>query len=251
MKNFLKEGKTGQDDPKPEEVIEALDLCQQNNIFEFNGQLYRQTKGHGTGQKMAPPVACSGAGVIEEQFLSLPEVSSLLDEENWWRYIYNIFSNTEGNKVDIDRALSLFNSLYPGQVTLTWEWSDQSIIFLNVEIFINRERKTLETKYYVKPSNQRLFLNYRSNHPEHTFKGVVYGMALQGLMINSRSEWNLEYLIELREKFLQQEYPVDLINQQFTRALAVDRADLLLSDPSSRKKKRIIDAPLIVVGFSI
>ena len=77
--------------------------------------------------------------------------------------------------------------------------------------------------------NQRLFLNYRSNHPEHTFKGVVYGMALQGLMINSRKEWNLEYLLGLREKFLQQEYPVDLINQQFTRALAVDRADLLLS----------------------
>ena len=158
----------------------------------------------------------------------------------------DIFSITEGNKEDIDRALSLFNSLYPGQVTLTWEWSDKSMIFLNVELFINREKRILETKYYVKPSNQRLFLNYRSNHPDHIFKGVVYGMALQGLMINSRKEWNLEYLLELREKFLQQEYPVDLINQQFTRALAVDRADLLLSDPATRKKRRMIVAPLIV-----
>jgi hypothetical protein len=67
-------------------------------------------------------------------------------------------------------------------------------------------------------------------------------MALQGLMINSRKEWNLEFLLELREKFLQQEYPVDLINQQFTRTLA----DLLLSEPANRKKKRIIVAPLIV-----
>ena len=246
VKNFLKEGKIEKDEPKPEEVMEALDLCQQNNIFEFNGQLYKQTKGHGTGQKMAPPVACSGAGVIEKQFLSLPEVSNLLDEENWWRYIDDVFSITEGNKEDIDRALSLFNSLYPGQVTLTWEWSDKSMIFLNVELFINREKRILETKYYVKPSNQQLFLNYRSNHPDHIFKGVVYGMALQGLMINSRKEWNLEYLLELREKFLQQEYPVDLINQQFTRALAVDRADLLLSDPATRKKRRMIVAPLIV-----
>ena len=90
---------------------------------------------------MAPPVACSGAGVIEEQFLSLPEVSNLLDEENRWRYIDDVFSITEGNKEDIDRALSLFNSLYPGQVTLTWEWSDKSMIFLNVELFRLEKRE--------------------------------------------------------------------------------------------------------------
>ena len=74
-------------------------------------------------------------------------------------------------------------------------------------------------------------------------------MALQGIMINSRQEWNLEYLLKLREKFMQQEYPLDLINQQFARALSVDRADLLLADPSNRKKpKRRIVAPLIVTN---
>ena len=31
---------------------------------------------------MAPPVVCSGAGVIEKEFLSLPGISNLLDEEN-------------------------------------------------------------------------------------------------------------------------------------------------------------------------
>ena len=84
----------------------------------------------------------------------------------------------------------------------------------------------------MKPTNQRLFLNYRSNHPEPVFKAVVYGMALQGIMINSRTEWNLEYLEGLREKFLQQEYPLDLINKQFAKALTVDRSDLIFSNPS-------------------
>ena len=249
MKNFLKDGKRGNDEPRPDEVIEALDLCQQNNIFEFNGKLYRQTKGHGTGQKMAPPVACYGAGVIEKKFLAFPEVSILFEEEFWWRYIDDVFSVNEGEKQSLDRALSLFNTLYPGQVTRTWEWSDKSLIFLNVEVLINREKKIIETRYYVKPSNQRLFLNFRSNHPELIFKGVVYGMALQGIMLNSRQEWNLGYLLELREKFLQQEYPLDLISQQFARALSVDRADLLLADPSNRKKpKRRIVAPLLVTN---
>ena len=90
-----------------------------------------------------------------------------------------------------------------------------------------------------------MFLNYRSNHPEHVFKAVVYGMARQGIMINSRKEWNLEYLVELREKFLQQEYPLDLINQQFAKAISVDRSDLIFSTQKKPNKRRII-APLIV-----
>ena len=44
--------------------------------------------------------------------------------------------------------------------------------------------------------------------------------------------------MKLREKFLQQEYPLNLIYEQFARAFLVDRADLLLADPSMRKKAR-------------
>ena len=99
----------------------------------------------------------------------------------------------------------------------------------------------------MKPSNQRLFLNYRSNQPQHVFLAVVYGMALQGLMVNSRQDWNLEYLVDLREKFLQQEYPWAVINSQFKRALEVDRLDLIFGNPALRKnKKKKVVAPLIL-----
>ena len=111
-------------------------------------------------------------------------------------------------------------------------------MFLNIEIFINREKKIIETKYFVKPTNQRLFLNYRSNHPEHVFKSVVYSMALLGKLVNSREEWNFSYLRELREKFLQQEYPLSLVNEQFSRALSVNRADLLFRTPDQKKSKK-------------
>ena len=36
VKNFLRDGNRGNDEARPDEVIEALDLCQQNKIFEFN-----------------------------------------------------------------------------------------------------------------------------------------------------------------------------------------------------------------------
>ena len=115
---------------------------------------------------------------------------------------------------------------------------------LNIELFINREDKIIETKYYVKPSNSRLYLNYRSCHPPHTFKSIVYSQALQGIMVNSRPEWNIEYLKELRNKFLDQGYPISMINCEFRRALEVDRKDLIFS--TNKQKKRIVIAPLIV-----
>ena len=184
----------GGSDPKPstEELMEALDICQENNVFDFGGKLYKQKQGHATGQKQAPPVACSGAGRAEKQWLGLPGVSELWKQ--YGRYIDDILGLFKGNREQCEWAFGQFNSLYPGHLVLTWEWSEEKAIFLNIELIIDRVRKIIETKYYVKPSNQRLFLNFRSNHPEHVFKAVVYGMALQGIMVNSRMEWNCDYL---------------------------------------------------------
>ena len=53
--------------------------------------------------------------------------------------------------------------------------------------------------------------------------------------------------MELREKFLQQEYPWTVINSQFKRALEVDRMDLIFGNPALRKKKKKkVVAPLIL-----
>jgi hypothetical protein len=58
---------------------------------------------------------------------------------------------------------------------------------------------------------------------------------------------NFEYLVDLREKFLQQEYPLAVINSQFKRALEVDRLDLIFGNPALRKnKKKKVVAPLIL-----
>ena len=88
--------------------------------------------------------------------------------------------------------------------------------------------------------------DFRSNHPQHVFKSVVYSMALLGNMVNSREDWNVEYLQDLREKFLQQEYPSQLINEQFRKALSINRMDLLFQSQTNKKKKRIVIAPLVI-----
>ena len=43
-----------------ENIMKCQEICQENNVFEFDGQLYRQVSGSAIGQKQAPPVACHG-----------------------------------------------------------------------------------------------------------------------------------------------------------------------------------------------
>ena len=60
------------DDITTEEINESLEIFQKNYVFEFKRQLYKQILGHATGEKQAPPVACSGARIVERKFLNLP-----------------------------------------------------------------------------------------------------------------------------------------------------------------------------------
>jgi hypothetical protein len=55
----------------------------------------------------------------------------------------------------------------------------------------------------------------------------------------------LETLCELREKFLKQEYPLDVINRHFEKALKMERLNLLFKNPAIRKKsKKKVIGPL-------
>ena len=87
----------------------------------------------------------------------------------WGRFIDDVFGMFNGNMKQAEWYFDKLNNLHPGQVHFKWDWSREGGIFLNVEIFINRETQKFETKYYVKPSNKRLFLHYKSNHPQHVF----------------------------------------------------------------------------------
>ena len=48
-----------------ESILEALDLCLESNIFEFNEKLFKQVGGVGTGLKLSPTYACLGMGNYE------------------------------------------------------------------------------------------------------------------------------------------------------------------------------------------
>ena len=158
--------------PNPEdltqdEILEALDICQENNVFAFKDKFYKQKVGHATGQKQAPPVACIGAGIVERIFLNPPR-DIVFDESPgimkkpvsdkvfysvqdltafWGRFIDDVFNLFRGNYTQAEWYFQKLNDIFPGQVIFKWEHSLEGGIFLNVQLFINRETQKIETMY--------------------------------------------------------------------------------------------------------
>ena len=140
------------------------------------------------------------------------------------RFIDDKLAAFLGTREQAELFVSWLNTLWPGLI-FTYEWSDQSIKFLNVEILITQDG--IETNMYVKPTNPQLYLHYTSAHPQHVFKAIVYGQALNVKMICSKNEFVQRHLENLRQKFQDRGYPEELVSSEFDRAIKLDRADLL------------------------
>ena len=129
----------------------------------------------------------------------------------------------------------------PGNDLVWYSWCFKHYggpIALYMRISINRIQRKLETDIFVKPTNAQLYLHYRSNHPRHVFKGIVYSQSLRILMICSRPKWRDRALANLRQKFLNQDYPTQMIDFQFQRVLLLNRADLIFRVSNNKKKNK-------------
>ena len=132
-----------------------------------------------------------------------------------------------GNEAKTEWFINILNQICPGQVRFTFEFSKVSEIFLNLRLILNRETDKIDINYFVKPTNKQLFLHYRCCHPRHVCKAIVFNQALLPKMVCSYPEWADRYLEKLRPKFLEQEYPAELIDKEFERAKKLDRKNLI------------------------
>ena len=140
------------------------------------------------------------------------------------RFIDDKLAAFTGNRKQAEEFVSWLNTLWPG-LHFTYEWSNKTIKFLNVEILITPEG--LETNMYVKPTNPQLYLHYTSSHPPQVFRAIIYGQALNVKMICSKDEFVQQHFTNLRRKFEDRGYPTELINSEFERAMQLERTELL------------------------
>ena len=220
--------------PSTEKTMQLLDIVRNNNFMEFGEKIFQQVGGTSIGKKHAPPLACLGAGKLENDtiFPSDEYKSLVLDDKDdsceknrfYKRFIDDIIAAMKGTKEDAQRFVDWMNTLWP-ELEFTFEWSDKELTYLDVNLIMTEGK--LETDRFIKPTNPQLYLHFKSNHPPQVFKAIVFGQAITVKTICSKEEFVVKHFENLKQKFMERGYPVELIRENLARGAQLDREDLL------------------------
>ena len=106
-------------------ILSLLDLCLDNNYFEFNDRTYIQKEGVPIGPCMAPPYACLGMGEFEKKCFEEPTFMQTFQTKHqfWRRFIDDILTLFKGNEDEAKQFVDFLNSLFPGVIEFTFEYS--------------------------------------------------------------------------------------------------------------------------------
>ena len=157
------------------------------------------------------------------------EASKDEKDRHYKRFIDDMMGLTNCTETEAARFVSWLNTLHPN-LGFTFEFSHDKITFLDVTIVV--ENGQLETDRHVKPTNPQLFLHYTSNHPKSVFKAIVYGQGITVRMICSKDEFVEKHIRNIKQKFIERGYPVNMIDKELERGLALPREDLLRIRPT-------------------
>jgi len=173
------------DNCRPDSVIiNLLKIILFNNDFTFNNNNYLQKKGVAMGQRFAPSVANIYLTLWEENIFNNLKNTPLL----WHRYIDDIFSIWRGSLEDLHKFLFEVNTI-DKNITITYEINLTHCIFLDLHIF--KFNNNLHHKIHFKDTNNHSLLDVSSNHPKHTFRGIIYSQIRRWAALTShRSDFN-------------------------------------------------------------
>ena len=207
----------------------------QNNVFEFDSQLYQQISGTAIGTKFAPPYACLYMDYIEKEFLKTQSVKPWL----WKRFIDDIFFIWADTEESLKTFLKDLNS-FKRNLKFTYEKSRKKINFLDVVIRITNGVMT--TDLYSKPTDGHQYLHYESCHAEHIKRSIIFSQTLRLRRICTEKKDLLRNVEELKQWFGRRGYPSNLIKSQVSRALE-DKSSLNVDNSKNDKK---VGVPLVV-----
>ena len=92
------------------------------------------------------------------------------------------------------------------------------------------------TDIYAKTTDSHLYSPFSSSHPAHCKRAIPYGGALRVRRNCSTDEFLNKRCDEYKGYLKSQGYKADLVDNQFDRALSIERSELLKKNIKSDKK---------------
>ena len=159
-------------EPSSETLLCLAELVLTLNCFSFTDHYYKQINGVAMGTKMGPCYTNLFLRYIEHQFFNQYNGPK---PELYHCYIDNCISATSSTREDLNRFITAVNLFHPA-LKYTWEISDTSLAFLNINVSV--EGNGLYTSVHYKPTDSHSYLLYSSSHPSHVKNSIPYSQFL-------------------------------------------------------------------------
>ena len=217
-------------------VIDALKICLNYNISQFDGNWYRQVR----GAAMGPHEACHYCDIAMSYFdeMVFSESNPCKKPLFWLRFRDDIYDPWPHGEAELLKFSDWLNTLNDNiKFTLCYKIGE-GIEFLDTYIY-DRDGK-LETRLFSKPSDTHAYLPPSSCHPFHVCKNNPSQIARRVRKINSEDS---EYQVS-RNKFSvllkDRGYADETIEEAFCKFDEIDRATLYQpkSDEQNSTKKK-------------
>ena len=135
----------------------------------------------------------------------------------WKRFIDDIFFIFLGSHSQLNSLMTFINTISP-TIKYTFSYSEQTVTFLDVQIYLSETRK-LKTKLYRKPTDCTILLHFLSHHPLSCKEGIIYSQAPRCNMIITEDHILQKELNNLTRILLARPYPLHLIIKNMKKAL--------------------------------
>jgi hypothetical protein len=181
--------------PIDRESLQTLILfILQNCTFEFNDCLYRQNYGTTMGARFSVKFANIYMHMWFRRFLNSYDGAK---PTFIGRLIDDCFFTWNHSETDL---LAFLNYLYGCHSTIKFEhhYSTDKVNFLDTVIY--KEAGVLKSTIYIKPTDEKQYLNFSSCHPRHIFQSIPYSQAIRyRRIVELRRQHSSEFLARLEK----------------------------------------------------
>lgn len=150
------------------DFIFLLNICTQQNYFQFDNKFYEQQQGLPMGSPLSPLLADIFMDHFENKLFQIIQNNKILF---WFRYVDDVLACFSGTSRQLDQFLNVLNNIHPNIKFKLETEIDNKINFLDLTIF--HKNNNLEFDIYRKPTHTDVCIPLDSIHPT-TYKLSAY-----------------------------------------------------------------------------
>jgi hypothetical protein len=217
--------------PIPCDILShIISIVLKQTFFSFNSNMYTQnygiTMGAPSSVKLANITLFKHLEKTLQRFTGNTPYLQL-------RLIDDIFGLYNGTEDELQAWVNFLNNSHPS-IKFTVEISTTQLPFLDTLVYL--DNNIVKTKLYKKPTDNKQYLLFNSEHPFHVKKSIPYAQAIRYKRIIADNEELHRELNKLKHNFTTRLYPISAINTALEKIEKLDRNHLLTYKNKTTKK---------------